>query len=329
MTLDNLLSLVGGKLLSQPSITSFSAITDKVSRVQRGDLFVCVDQEMDSISQALDKGAYGIIFDKLTPKVDNETAWIEVDSSFEAHLKLLRFHLMPKQLEVYYSDIYTLEYISMMKSSTECKIISDNISEVVTKLWHINDTQKLILKKQPEILTLFPMAQEIQTYEEIHLKAVTPTESNLNINELLYERIKVPEILHNSFLKALSFLKTKHIEFNLSALNFPKSFNLISCDNFFNIKEYGKGNLSMLFIDNESLAIDFLSCVKRLTPWIETRLFLNTNLKNLSYNGSIIFEDQKALLKALKQETFDVAVICGTSSEVLASSVKPTQLSLF
>jgi len=333
VTLDNLLSLIGGRLLSNPSITGFNAITDRVSRVQRGDLFVCVDQEIDSINEALTKGAYGIIFDKLTPKLtltlDDETAWIEVDSSFEAHLKLLRFHLMPKQLEVFYSDIYTLEYISMMKTSGECKIISDDISDIVTKLWHVQDGQKLIIKKQEEILTLFPTAKEINAIADIELESISPLESTLTLNRQHFNRQKIPEVLHNSFKKALSFLENYHLGFNLSTLTFPKSFNLVSCDNFFTPKEFGKGNITLLFIDDTKLGLDFLLSAKKLTPWIESRLFLNENLKNLSYNGFTIFKDQKALLKALKQETFDLAVICGASSELLSEAEKPTQLSLF
>lgn len=333
MTLDNLLSLIGGRLLSQPSITGFNAITDRVSRVQRGDLFVCIDQEIDSINEALTKGAYGIIFDKLTPKLaltlDDETAWIEVNSSFEAHLKLLRFHLMPKQLEVYYSDIYTLEYISMLKTTGECKIISDDISDIVTKLWHVQDGQKLILKKQADISTLFPMAEEIEDMIDIELKAISPLESSISFNNQHYNREKIPEVLHDSFKKALSFLEKNHLGFNLSTLNFPKSFELISCDKFFTPKEFGKGNLTLLFIDDINLELAFLASVERLTPWIEAKLFLNEKLNNLSYNGLTIFKDEKALLKALKQETFDLAVICGASSKILTEAEKPTQLSLF
>ena len=329
MTLDNLLSLIDGKLLSEPSITSFNAITDRLSRVQRGDLFVSIDQDQSSIDEALAKGAYGIIFDKLTPTLDNETAWIKVDSSFDAHLKLLRFHLMPKQLEVYYSDIYTLEYIAMMKTSTECKIISDDITDIATKLWHIHDGQKLLLKYQPEILTLFPMAKEIGVDTDMKLLALTPVESNLTIRSLHYDRLKIPEVLHPAFTKALSFLKSKHLHYQLSTLTFPKSFNLISCDNFFSIKEFGKGNLTLLFLEDEALAIDFLASVSRLTPWIHARLFLNKNLKNLSYNSCRIFEDQKALLEDLEKESFDVAVICGASSEILTQAHKPIQPSLF
>lgn len=333
MTLDNLLSLVGGRLLSQPTITGFNAITDRVSRIQRGDLFVCVDKEMDSINEALEKGAYGIIFDKFTPKLtltlDDETAWIEVDSSFEAHLKLLRFHLMPKELEVFYADLFTLEYISMMKSSNECKIMSDDISEIVTKLWHVQDGQKLIIKDQADIITLFPMAQEITNMENIKLEPISPLESKLTFNNQHYEREKIPEILHEPFKKALTFLENHHMGFNLSMLTFPKSFNLIFCDNFLTPKEFGKGNLTLLFTDDINLAVDFLSSSKSLTPWIKSRLFLNENLKNLSYNGLTIFKDQKALLKALKQEIFDLAVICGASVELLTEAEKPTQLSLF
>lgn len=333
MTLDNLLSLIGGRLLSQPSITGFNAITDKISRVQRGDLFVCVDQEMDSINEALEKGAYGIVFDKQTPKLtltlDDETAWIEVDSSFEAHLKLLRFHLMPKQLKVYYTDIFTLEYISMMKTSNECKIINADISEIASRLWHVQDGQKIIIKNQADISTLFPMAEEINDTHMISLEAISPLESRIILNNQHYDREKIPEVLHEPFKKALSFLENHHLGFNLSALSFPKSFNLFFCDNFLTAKEFGKGNITLLFIDDYQLGADFLSSVKRLTPWITSRFFLNENLKNLSYNGCTIFEDQKALLKALQQETFDLAVICGSSSQLLAEAEKPTQLSLF
>lgn len=328
MTLDNLLPLVDGKLLNNPSISSFSAVTDQASRVQRGDLFVCIDQDLNSISKALDNGAYGIVFDKTRPQMDNETAWIKVDSCFDAHLKLLRFHLMPKQVEVYYSDIYTLQYISMLKNSAECKVISEDISDITSKLWQLDDAQKLLLKDQPDLRTLFPMAKKL-TLGDMKLISISALESDLEFDALHYNRLKVPQVLQAAFNTALTFLQEHHIPFSLQGLSFPANFDLIFCDTFYELKEFGKGKLILLFTQDLELAQAFLGSVAELNPWMRTKIFLKQNLNNLSYNNFIFFEDDIALRDLLQNPDFDLAVICHSSSEILSSIAKPQQLSLF
>jgi ferrochelatase len=329
VTLDNLLPLIGGELVNHPTITAFHAITDKASRVQRGDLFVCVDQDPKAIDMALENGAYGIVFDKTTPRMDSENAWIKVDSCFDAHLKLLRFHLMPKQIEVYYADIYTLEYIQMLQLGSECKVISADISDVVGRLWDLKETQKLILKEQNEILTLFPMAKKIETKQEATLTAVTPFESNLKVSELFYPRLKIPTVLHDAFLQALYFLMEHQLSFDIYKTNFIKSFTPLSCDKFLSPKEFGKGSINLLFSDDSKLIEDFLVQIEALTPWIKAKLFLKRKGQDFSYNNQTIFRDEADLVETLQIPGYDLGVVCEASSEVLSLAAKPQQLSLF
>jgi hypothetical protein len=329
VTLDNLTSLINGQLLSDVTITSFNAITDKASRVQRGDLFVCVDQDNNSVDEALQNGAYGIVFDKITPKLDNETAWIRVEDCFEAHLKLLRFHLMPKNIEVYYTDIYTLEYIQMLQLGQECKVISDTISTVTNKLWNLEASQKLILKDQSEIKTLFPMAIEIDLLGDISFESVTPYESNLSIEGLHYKRLRIPQVLHRSFNKAWSFLNENHIPLKFETLALPRSFSLNFCDTQLNIKEFGKGSFTLFFSDDLEMIKAFDKSLSELSPWIKIKHFFNKKHKDLSYNQSTIFSDRENLIHLLKDERFDVAIIMGEHSDMLHELPTPSQPNLF
>lgn len=330
MTLDNLTSLIDGQLLNDVSISSFNAITDKASRIQRGDLYVCIDQGLESIKEALDNGAYGIIFDKITPTIDQETAWIRVEDAFEAHLKLLRFHLMPKNIDVFYADSYTIEYISMLQCDQECKIIDNDISDITNKLWHLNESQKLILKKQADIITLFPMAKELtQKANYLSFTAISAYESDLNIQDKIYKRLKVPVVLYHAFSVAICFLQDQNISFSLDNITLPKSFCLLTTDKNLSVKEFGRGSRNVLFTDDDKMAHDFLETLLSLSPWIQSKVFLNKNLNKLSYNQTIIFSDKEELLSLLKSENFDMAIVLGQGPDILESISKPQQPNLF
>ncbi len=329
MTLDNLIPLIDGQLINHPSVSSFTSITDRVSQVQRGDLFIATDQSQESIDLALEKGAYGIVFDKQPAHLDNETAWIEVASAFEAHLRLLRFHLMPKQIEVFYCDLYTLEYIQMLSTSNECTIIKADMADIVSKLWNLNKTKILILRDQPEILTLFPMARPINFASSATANPVTLYESDIAVDSLLYTRLRLPVVMQEYFLSAIGFFHHMALPFDLNKLTFIEAFYPISCDNFLSPKEFGKGSLNLLFSQDQKLIDAFIAACQTITPWIRVKLFLNQNLRDLSYNNCVIYHDNNELLKVLQAGDFDLGIINEASRDVLQLASKPQQLTFF
>ncbi len=330
MRLESLLPLIHGTLLTTPTISAFNDITDKASKVARGDLFISIDSDSDEIQTAIERGAYGIVIDKHYPTIDDEIAWIKVDSSFEAHLKLLRFHLMPKQLDVYYADSLTLAYISILKNSRELKVIDHDLSDIVTKLWDIHEASKIVIKEQDDILTLFPTAKQLEfSHNEITLHPVTPFESDLMIKDAFYPRCKVPGTLARPFITALHFLKNFDIPYDLGNIVFPSRFDVQFCDTYLRPKEFGKGSRTLIFIEDEEQIDLFMELVASIAPWIRTNLFLKHNLNNLRYNEYVIFNDNDSLLEQLQHRPYDYAVIYGASKEILQNSSQPLQQSLF
>jgi hypothetical protein len=89
MTINQIIDLSGGVLLSSPSISKISTIKINPSRIQRGDLFVH-SPFYDDINLAISNGAYAVITTQKEVS-DQEIAWITVHDTQVALLKLMRF----------------------------------------------------------------------------------------------------------------------------------------------------------------------------------------------------------------------------------------------
>ena len=122
MRLENLLALTGATLANEPCVNNFENIVFDASRLKRGDLYIAFDTH--DIELAVANGAYGIIYDKKTPLIDEEIAWIEVDSVSEALDKLLRFRLIESDIVAYECDEIVLKIAGQISTDSNFLVLS-------------------------------------------------------------------------------------------------------------------------------------------------------------------------------------------------------------
>ena len=90
--------IICGQLINEPSIGSFEGFATKVEDVKRGVLFFALDR--DEIDLALEKGAFGVVFDSQAQMRNVEVAWIKVDNIEHSLIRLVRYLLVGKQIEI-------------------------------------------------------------------------------------------------------------------------------------------------------------------------------------------------------------------------------------
>ena len=329
MRLESLTPLIDAKLVSKPEIHTFNNIVVKATKVQRGDLYIALNASQMDIDTAIDNGAYGIIYDLPLLITDNEIAWLKVHSVQEAEYKLLRFHLMQKELNIFYASAMTVSYIKMLKMSSDLMIIQNDLHQSSHKFWNVKEGQTIIIKDQTDLKSIFPMAQEINTVNDtIAIYPVTPFESDLNLQYHRYKRLRLPKAFALDFSLALTFLQEKEITFNLSSLNFPQSCDIVSCDKNLGLKEFGQGMKTLIFLPTTLYLEKIIQSIQELSPWIEYTLFLHENEKDLGYN-TFSYSDAQNCIQGLQNQTFDYAVVIGQTKELLEHVTKPLQPSLF
>ncbi|WP_304382711.1 hypothetical protein [uncultured Helicobacter sp.] len=66
MRVNEVVEITKGVLLNTPSIAMFSRIICHLEKIEKGDLYIALDEEATSyhITQAIQAGAYGVICEK-------------------------------------------------------------------------------------------------------------------------------------------------------------------------------------------------------------------------------------------------------------------------
>jgi len=119
MRIEDIVNITDGELINEGYIKDILAFSDEVKKVKREYLFV--SNNIDDIKEAINQGAYAILFSKNIDIIDEEIAWIRVEDLNEAFLKLLKYKLLDKTL--YYSDELTLQIISSINRDKRLAII--------------------------------------------------------------------------------------------------------------------------------------------------------------------------------------------------------------
>lgn len=94
--------IIYGELINSPAIGSFEGFTTKVADVKRGTLFFASD--IDDVNIALQNGAFGVVFDTPMQISNTEIAWIKVDNIQSSIVRLVRYLLVSKKIEIILLD---------------------------------------------------------------------------------------------------------------------------------------------------------------------------------------------------------------------------------
>ena len=134
MQISSILDIIGGRLLNSPSISFIYSFKTQASKVKEGDLFIA--RNLDDIALAVNNGAFAIILENTYPIIDNEIAWIKVDSINLSLIQIIRFKLAAIELKAYICDLITYDFLDIFKcsSSKKIKLISDDLFKFIENL---------------------------------------------------------------------------------------------------------------------------------------------------------------------------------------------------
>ena len=312
--------MIEARLTSTPTVTSFGSIVTNPKQAMHGDLYIAFDDSKEALELVVSKGVYGIIYQGSLMPIDNEIAWIKVDDLQRSELKLLRFHLLAQETEVFYTDIYTLEYIQQLNNDPDTVVFTQDIQTMTAMLWKLSLAKRLVAPQNDALLTLFPSAKPLNTpsetlLNELQIHAVSALEvSTRYINE--QQRQKLPLVLVPHFIDALNFIEHETLV-HLPKLSFISAFDVVSVNNFLEIKEFGKSNKTLLFLRDDTLVDAFCDTIAQKTPWITFELFLDQSQQKLGYNEATFYKDSTKLLTLLQSSTFDYAILPFQTQEIL------------
>ena len=290
MKIETLANLVKGELLNSPFISEVTSFTMNISEVSRGSCFFVTNSE--DIKYAVKNGAYAIISKNYEKIIDNEIAWIKVNSIKSAILEIFKYESLKEK--VYFCNEIEEELLEKMNLNKNVIILKN--SNDLLKALNINNKFLITSKKDYKSLIRLEELESI----DINLEYISLFKSKYNGVE-----INLPFVYKEFFAKVLNFFKRYNLKYTLEfELN---RFKPIFVDYEFNEVDYGSSEKVLISgLKNDEFLFDELNFIIDKTKYAKT-IIVNENNKNIlkkGFNFAVLVDtkvelnktNQKALL---------------------------------
>ena len=269
MLFENLVSLIDGKLLNQPSISSFSEIVFDAKKVGIGSLFFGDSEDIDL---ALQNGAYGIVSDKMRVK-DKEIAWIKVKDIDDAKLKLLRYFIIHHDSYLLFFDSIELELAKMLYHDKDILYISD-IQKAI-KTFEANKKYKIVVVSDETLFKKLNLPQyEIVLKHHLTFYKWTNFVSTFTYRENLYKDVKFSAIFQDKLERVLNCFDNFELEYKLERVGFLKHFKPIFLDKDFRVVGFGQSRKVFIVESEEKYFDDEIDFLLKNSSWAKIAVLL-------------------------------------------------------
>lgn len=331
MRLENLLSLTGAMLRSEPAVSRIESIETDAARIKRGDLFVAYDPR--EIPKAVANGAYAILYEGKEEIIDPEIAWLQAETLNAALLRLVRFHLLQRSITAVGCDGVTLALAEAMIDDENIFVMTGPLEGSLQPLWEIRKGGWLFFDQDADYADAIANPLSIVKAETpVQIIEQTLFETSFVIDGEYYER----KVLSPFFLPYLNrlvpFLKASGIAFEVTGMQGTAHFNPVFVGDDLQVKTFGQGGRVLIFEKDLTLMLREIDFIESEAKWANIVYFVpETLVASLPKNASILsYRCQEDIIEQLKKVPFHFALIGGQNRTLLELAArKPKSPTLF
>ncbi|AFL68031.1 hypothetical protein [Sulfurospirillum barnesii] len=336
MKIENFVRIIDGKLSTTPPIDAFGSICFEPSRVLHGDLFIDTTASRKMIHQALEKGAYAVVSILPFMNEDEECAWIEVSTIEQTLIKLLRYTITQKSLNLLLLSPVQESLLEMIQTTPKAvKRLKGDLVHITKTILLAKEEESFFLSNALLVDKIAPVAQRLETH--LHVKPTLVSKglflSSFTYKERFYTEQKIPSIFVEAFLCLLDFCDENAIAYTLEHLNFCEHFYPQYISQNFSKKEFGTSEKVLIFEPTFELLPSLLNAIQKAHHNPSVALCLPESLHyNFPFEGDRLwYKEPSLLLNELKTRRFTYALIIGERElfDSLLFKNTTTQLSLF
>jgi len=275
LKIETLVNLIGGELLNSPYISEVTSFTNEFEKANRGSCFFVKDS--NDIEYAVKNGAYAIVSEKYENIIDNEIAWIKVDSIKQAVIDVFKYENL--KTKIFFCDELTEHIIEKMN-------VNDNV--IVLKSYEdllraLNINNKFLITSDKKFSELFSNI-EVLLSKKTDLEQLSLFKSRFQNVEL-----NLPYVYKDEFSRALKFFEDNSLKFTL---------------------EFELERFKPVFVDYKLREVEYGESEKVLILGIKNDRFFFKELNYLIANTKhaktlIVNEENQAVLK----EGFNFAML--------------------
>lgn len=315
MQISSITDIINGELLNSPAISFIYAVKTEIKKVQEADLFFVKNEK--EIPLAIQQGAYAIVCEKKPDTIiDNEIAWILVDSIDKSIVRYLRYKLSLYPLMAYVCNQVTFELLDVLKHNTKhqnIKLLTSNLQKDFQTLQNIEENDTIICTNEQLLKSLYPKYYNFYNinFEVNNLTIHSLFETSFSFKHHYFSHIRLCSLYIQEFLEVFTFL---HEELQPLHLKKATLFNPIFIDKFYNATEFGKSDRFLLIQPNIELVQKELDYLQKHFKYAKRIVFVHESIQN-NFKGSsfIPLKSAKELIGHLKEISFNAVYIIGFS----------------
>ncbi|MCI5969461.1 hypothetical protein [Helicobacter sp.] len=343
---NEIVEITFGTLLNKPSISFFYQICDQSSSVRKGDLFVVTNknnmQAQKDIEEAVQKGAFGILFSGNIAMNDKEVAWISVEDLEQSLMRILRHYLLIKNKILFLLNKEEYEIATQIATHKKtlghfCGSISGLIHNIIESdagfFLYCNTSLDLstLPKNQQEIKIL--LQEKIQDNKlPFALNSYSLFGIKLFYKSTDYE-IPLPKLFLQPLARVLQFCEDYSINVQLENFSTLTNFKPLYLDERGVIAKPGTTNKVLLTCQDSKLYEQYLAYFRMYAKWAHLMLFVPKVYQELyaPYAKAIPYTDNAILFTALIKEKYNFALILGIDTHTLETRFtnQTTEANLF
>ncbi len=322
MTIEDLLNLTAGTLITEPTVSAINSVTVFPSKVEEGDLFISNDKE--EIARALENGAYGIIYADADIKItDNEVAWIQVNDIQKAAFKLIRYVLISREASFYLFTEHELSFMKMVVTQkSNVDILPDDWRKMFEKI--LNSDAKMFIGTDVELMKMIKPDVAVLN-KEASCEIITDTlfKTTFKINNYIYQEKDITPFHVDILQRVIDFCDLHHFPYDLDRVKYTKHFVPVFIDGFLNVMVPSKSDKVAIFTDNLADINKAREYVRYNGAWVKTIVltppktkvdgvdrpnwYVNVDearhiLKNAYYNYAFVYALDRTMLPKIKEE---------------------------
>jgi ferrochelatase len=314
-------------------VSIFTDITIDQKYVKRGSLFIA--RESSEIEAAIQNGAYGILFDAPTQMIDSEIAWIKVVNIEDALLRILRFHLLEKNITAYECDAITYDLSKQISTQNSFIPVHGDIFAVFKELWDLASQSVILFADSFTCKDLFTHPQSLPTSSDFKITIIEQTlfETSFIYNDIYYERALLSPFFIPYLETLLELFRIKNIDFKITSFKNIRHFEPVFTNKEFEIKDFGTSDKVLIFEPDFRLVDTQISFLKEQAGWAKIIYIIpKMHAANIQELENIYtYTAQEDIFAILKTTTFHFALIAEQNRTLLETNVfvkKQVQLTL-
>ncbi len=354
MRISEVIGITGAKLLNNPHINSIERLCFSANKSRRGDLFIA--QNTKDIKEAIKKGIFAVLFEGDCEIIDDEIAWLRVDSLQSACGFFVRYLLIDYAIKVVAANSIQAEIAQVLFPPQQILFAQKSkiaFLEQLTLLFEIerkehglnnlfefaDETRSLDLlnadgKKLPYVFASETFLKEIEIDPllilDIDYAPLKLYVSSFFSMKVIYEHkfydIPFPASLFEDFKVMIRLAKSLHIPINLNNINPLPSVKFYSFKDNGYVVEGRKGIKTLIVIQgNEELFNNMALYLESDAKWANKFYLLPKNLEGIPFRNKVFYTSLKDIIEKVKKTSCHFVLLYVEDARILATMNKKIQ----